>query len=260
VGIDQPIGSLVRFRGTFSRQAGYNLFRSRNANEPVDGIRPDPSVRNITQLESTARSSNKSLQTELSISYPPRRFSALVNYAYGKAMNETDGVFSLPPDSFDVAGEWGPSPTDVRHRVNVGVNSDLIGGFRVGANYRAQSAAPYNITSGMDPNGDGVYNERPTGVTRNSARGAGLQNLDLALTWRLSLGQHQSPDGGRAGRSAPAPRDADLFRFELFARATNVLNLVNPQNFSGVLTSPFFGLPTGAAGARRVVVGTRVWF
>ena len=40
----------------------------------------------------------------------------------------------------------------------------------------------------------------------------------------------------------------------------NVLNLVNPLNFSGVLTSPFFGLPTSASNARRVVVGTRVWF
>jgi hypothetical protein len=27
-----------------------------------------------------------------------------------------------------------------------------------------------------------------------------------------------------------------------------------------VLTSPFFGRPTSAAAARRIVVGTRVWF
>jgi hypothetical protein len=275
VGVDQPIGKLFRFRGTFSRQTGHNLFRSRNANVPVDGVRPDPSVRNITELESTARSLNQSLQTELSVAYPPRRFSAHVNYAFGKVMSESDGPFSLPPDSFDLTGEWGPSRGDVRHRVNASVNSDLPGRFRASASFRAQSASAYNVTTGTDANGDGVNNERPAGVTRNSARGAGTKNLDLTVTWGLSIGRRravETPRGGgdqsaaagqrRAGSNArPAPaRGADLFRFEVYARTTNVLNLVNLQNFSGVLTSPFFGLPTSAGPARRVVVGTRVWF
>ena len=103
-------------------------------------------------------------------------------------MGETDGVFSLPPDSVDVTGEWGPTRGDARHRVNASLNSDLPGRFRVSANFRAQSALPYNITTGTDANGDGVHNERPAGVTRNSGRGAGTQNLDLTLTWRLDLG------------------------------------------------------------------------
>ena len=117
-GVDQPIGKFFRFRGTVSRQTGDNLFRSRNANAPVDGVRPDPSVLNITELESTARSLNQSVQAELLVSYPPRRLSAIVSYAYGKAMGETDGVFSLPPDSVDLTGEWGPTRGDARHRVN----------------------------------------------------------------------------------------------------------------------------------------------
>ena len=126
--------------------------------------------------------------------------------------------------------------------------------------YRALSGPPYNITTGTDLNGDGVYNERPDGVSRNSGRGTGTQNLDLTLTWRLSIGQHRSQERLRGGSPSPVSRDADLFRFELFARTTNLLNLVNPQNFSGVLTSPFFGLPTSASAARRIAVGTRVWF
>ena len=194
VGVDQQIGQFFRVRATFSRQAGDHLFRSRNANAPVDGVRPDPSVGNVTELENTAQSLNQSIQTELSISYPPRRFSTLVNYAFGEAMNDTDGVFSLPPDSFDLTGEWGPSRADVRHRVNVGLNSDLIGGLRVAANFRAQSASPYNITTGTDLNGDGVYNDRPPGVPRNSGRGGPTTNLDLTLTWRLSLGQRRPVD------------------------------------------------------------------
>jgi len=39
-----------------------------------------------------------------------------------------------------------------------------------------------------------------------------------------------------------------------------VLNLVNAQNFSGVATSPFFGLATSAAAPRRLVLGMRAFF
>lgn len=273
-GVDQPVGNLFRFRGTLAHQTGHNLFRSRNANAPANGIRPDPSVLNITELETTARSLNDSFQTDLTFSHPPSRLSASVNYVLGRAMSDTDGAFSLPPNSFDLAGEWGPARSDVRHGAEASLNSDLPGRIRVGAKFRAQSAPAYNITTGADPNGDGVYNERPDGVTRNSGRGASTKNLDLTLTWRLSLGQREAVEaprgdgqklpgnrgGGWSGRTPTVARDNDIFRFEVFARASNVLNVVNLQNFSGVLTSPFFGMPTSAATARRVVVGTRVWF
>jgi hypothetical protein len=113
-------------------------------------------------------------------------------------------------------------------------------------------------------------------VGRNSARGAATKNLDLTLTWGASIGQRKTdtrpgaparPGAGAPGRppqgrpgNVQSSRNNDLFRFEIYARASNVLNLVNPQNFSGVQTSPFFGLPTSASAARRIVVGSRVWF
>jgi hypothetical protein len=264
LGVDQPIGRFFRFRGTVSRETGHNILRSRNANAPVDGVRPDPSVLNITELESTARSLNESIRTELAINYPPSRLSANVVYAFRRALDEADGPFSLPPDNLDLTAEWGPARGDVRHGVNAGVNSDLPGQFRISANFRAQSALPYNITTGADANGDGVHNERPAGVTRNSGRGAGTKNLDLTLTWRLDIGRRQPLDlsSTSAIQKPPAPvrRDDYVFRLELFAQGYNVLNVVNPQNFSGVLTSPFFGQPTSAGAARRVVLGTRIWF
>ena len=191
VGFDQPIGVHLRLRTTFSHQRGYNLFRSRDANAPVDGVRADPSFRTITELESTARSLQKSLQTELAVTYPSRRLSANISYTLGEMMNDTDGPFSLPPDSFNLAGEWGPARGDVRHRVNVSVNSDLPAHLRVNANFRAQSAVAYSIITGLDANGDGVYTERPLGVPRNSGRGQETKNLDLTVTWGLNVGQRR---------------------------------------------------------------------
>jgi hypothetical protein len=78
------------------------------------------------------------------------------------------------------------------------------------------------------------------------------------VTWRIGLSANQSASAAASvGQNTGGD---DPFRIELFARATNALNLVNPQSYSGVLTSPFFGLPTSAASARRVTLGTRVWF
>jgi hypothetical protein len=47
---------------------------------------------------------------------------------------------------------------------------------------------------------------------------------------------------------------------EFYARATNLLNSVNRRGFSGVASSPFFGLPTSAQAARRLELGTRIQF
>jgi hypothetical protein len=270
IGVNHTFAQWARLRTTYTRQIGRNLFRSRDLNAPVDGVRPDPTLRNLTLLESTARSEGQSLEVDMSLSYRPRRLTANIGYTLGEAFNETDGALSLPPNSFDLAHEWGPSRQDIRHRVFASMNTQVAAGFRVNMNLRAQSAAPYNITTGLDQNGDGQTNERPAGVGRNAGRGAATANLDMGIVWERSVGQRTSVNtqrgpggrgGGRGGNQGGGNnRDNGLFRVEIFARATNVLNLVNPQNFSGVLTSPFFGRATSAAAARRLMVGMRAHF
>ena len=151
----------------------------------------------------------------------------------------------------------------MRHRFDASVNSDIWRGLRANANVRVQSAPPYTITTGLDGNGDGVNNERPGAVGRNSARGASTRNLDLTLTWGFGVGERAvPPPRGRVATPLPtAPnRKTPLVRFELFAQANNVFNLVNPQSFSGVQTSPFYGRPTSAGAARRISLGSRVFF
>jgi hypothetical protein len=142
------------------------------------------------------------------------------------------------------------------------MNTDVKAGFRLNMNVRAQSAAPYNITTGLDANRDGQTNERQAGVVRNSGRGAPTTNVDMGIVWARSVGQRVALNaqrgGGGAGGANRTPEG--VFRFEIFARASNVLNLVNAQNFSGVITSPFFGLATSAAAPRRLVLGMRAFF
>ena len=142
----------------------------------------------------------------------------------------------------------------------------------------ASSAAPYTITTGRDDNGDGVSNDRPAGVGRNSARGASRYDLNTRLTRAFGFGgQRGRASGGggqqigrggaarrRAGRwpgpwwEATAPTSASASSST--SRRSNVLNRTNYVNFSGNLQSPFFGLPTSAAQARRIEVGMQFRF
>jgi hypothetical protein len=50
------------------------------------------------------------------------------------------------------------------------------------------------------------------------------------------------------------------FTLEFYVQGFNILNRTNFVNFSGNLLSPFFGLPTSAAQARRVEVGMQFRF
>ena len=278
VGLDQPLTSWARLRTTYARRTGHDLFRSRDVNAPVNGLRPDLALGSITQVESTGRSLNQPLETRLSVTYQPRRLTGSVAYTLGETMDDYDGALNLPPDSSNLLAEWGPSRQDIRHRFQGSMNTNLWAGFRFDANLRAQSAAPYTITTGLDANRDGESNERPAGLGRNTGRGASNTNLDVTLTWGrgLSRGAGAEParslqGGGPQGRGGGGGQNqgqgqrggrgaANTPRLEIFARATNVLNAVNPQRFSGVLTSPFFGLPTSAAAARRVNAGIRLMF
>src|SRR5687767_10422632 len=198
-GVDRTLTSWARLRATYSHQIGRNLFRSRDLNAPINGVRPDPALRNVTQLESTARSRNETLEVNLMLNYRPRRFSANVGYTLGESLNDSDGALSLPPNSFDLSQEWGPSRQDVRHRIFASMNTDVKAGFRLNMHVRAQSAAPYNITTGLDENRDGQTNERPLGVGRNAARGEPTTNVDMGIVWERSIGQRARLTAQRGG-------------------------------------------------------------
>jgi hypothetical protein len=96
----------------------------------------------------------------------------------------------------DPNAEWGPSFQDIRHRANAMINVPVMFGMRASVNTNAQSAAPYNITTGRDDNLDGVVNDRPAGVTRNSARGASRWDMSLRLSRNFGFGGARNVDSG----------------------------------------------------------------
>src|SRR6185369_16435319 len=101
------------------------------------------------------------------------------------------------------------------------------------------SGAPYNITTGLDDNHDGTFNDRPPGVTRNSARGAGFFQLDARVVKPFPFGRT---------------------RLEFSAEAFNLTNHANWSGYAGNLNSPTFGRPTTSGIGRQIQLGAHLKF
>jgi hypothetical protein len=281
LGIERPLTATLNVQASYMFMRGRNQMRSRNVNAPdANGVRPEPGIGTVTQIESTGRSASDRLNLNLNYRAPERRIFVNVNYTVASVRNMGDNPLSLPANSLDPDAEWGPASQDIRHRMNAMVNFPLWRGVRANVNTNVSSAAPYTITTGRDDNADGVSNDRPAGVGRNSERGAGRWELNTRLSRNFGFGgarggQQQAgpqvgggPGGGPGGRPGGGPGggpgfggDANQrFNVEFYAQGFNVLNRTNFVNFSGNRQSPFFGHPTSAAQARRVEVGMQFRF
>ena len=191
-------------------------------------------------------------------------------YVYSRNISDTNGALNLPADNFNLRSERGPAPNDMRHYFNAMINRKIYKGLTLGASFNANSALPYNITTGFDDNGDTVSNDRPAGVGRNSARGKGRWDVSARLGWSFGFGGVREPSGmggpvvirmgGEGGMSSMPGMSNQRFRIEFYAQAFNLFNHTNLTNFTGVQTSPFYGLPTAALPGRRVEFGTRFNF
>jgi len=273
-GVQRQFGKFSQFFANYFYQRGLHQLRGHNINAPLAGLeRPDPTAGNINQIETTANSATHGLMLNLNTGNPMKGFMLGASYFLSKSVSESDGPLSLPANNFDLRVERGPSPDDVRHRLFVLLNTNLMAGFKLGAMFRASSAPPFNITTGFDNNHDSVSNDRPAGVGRNSARGDAQWDVSTRLSWGFGFGKPREPGGGgpRMVRIRGDSSDAlsqvpsmgggnQRYRMEFYAQAYNLFNHVNLVNFAGVETSPFFGRATAAQPGRRMESGMRFSF
>jgi hypothetical protein len=279
LGLTQQLAPMVNLNVTYTRQHGFDRFRGRNINAPLaDGSRPDPGFGTITQVESTARMRSDTLNIGINMNVPQRRLFLFANYAYMRQENDADGPFSLPADSYDLAREWGRAPGVPRHVASAVFNTPLPGNFRLGLTTTFASGVPFNITTGRDDNGDTIFTDRPAGVPRNSGVTAATWDVGGRFGYTFGFGERSgdggsgtpvvivqrvggpADPGGLLGALGGGGADNKRLRIELFVAASNLLNRVNRIGYSGVMTSPFFGRPTGAQPGRRIDLGLRVGF
>ena len=276
VNITQQLPGGLRLSVSYSMSYGHRQQRTRNVNAPwpgtplpdailalprdarqeiVDRMRPFyPIVGNIRQIESTGSSAGRRFRVRVQ---RRRRLDVLgvglsgsLNYSYRSG--EDDNDFNNP-----WVPEWGLARRE--HRVEsqfrirlpreVGVTQPFLkalahatwAGTTLNFNLRSDAGRPYSIRSGRDLNGDQSSRDRPPGVPRNSETGPGRVNLDMTFT-----------------KEVRAPETDRLVRFQ--ARFYNVLNTSQIRGYSGVLSSPLFGRPTGFQRGRTVRLSMEVDF
>jgi Carboxypeptidase regulatory-like domain len=189
-------------------------------------------------------------------------------YNLGRNYDNTEGAFVIPP-SLNPYDEWGPSAFDRRHNAHLAMTSTALRNFSARLGFTGASAPPLTIRTGFDDNGDLVFNDRPLGVGRNSARTRPTYNSSASFGYSFTLGKKQVTSGGGVqimGSPAglvvnpTAAQTMPRYRLNVSVNIQNLLNQPVYSGFSGIMTSPFFLKPTSASGVRRVTVSTNVSF
>jgi hypothetical protein len=287
---------------TYSYLRGSRLARGLNLNAPIDGVRPDPALADVIEVVSDAASRQHQLQLDASVNpgallpvlNGPRiswkRITVFANYTLASLQNNTDGPFSVPPTG-NLATEWGPAgggtapgasglsvpgvfvlggataATDIRSRLNLAINNQVIRNVLLSLNLNTSTAPPYTLLTGRDDNGDGIFNDRPPGVGRNTLRASGQATLGMMAGYLFSFGR-RAPlppgigifGGGGAIQVRSIDQGTARYRLQVFVQAQNLTNEKNYLGYSGTLTSPFFGRPTAVSGMRKIDAGMSLSF
>ena len=152
-----------------------HLLRTRNVNAPICAVgancfgtpRPNPALGNIYEYESSGVLN----QQQIIFNFRTLISNKLIlfgNYRLGFAKSDTDGAGSFPAYTYDLSGEYGNSSLDVRHNLFIGGSITMPWKIRVSPFIIASSGRPFNITTGVDPNGDTLNLERPTFAQLNA--------------------------------------------------------------------------------------------
>jgi hypothetical protein len=247
LGIERQLAKKTVLAINYVGTLGSHQFRSRDGNAPLPpdfAGRPDPHVNVLRFIESAGRLEGNALEVTFTGDLGPK-ITGLVQYSLGKTLSDTGGLNWFPADSFNPRGEWGRADTDRRQQFNLLATGKFHRWLNFGASVSLLSRIPFNVTTGDDGNRDGLANDRPASVTRNTGKGPGAAVIDLR--WFREL------------RLKPSAKDKSPL-VTLSVDAFNLLNHVNFQNYLGALSSPFFGQATGSQPARRLQLGLRFQF
>jgi len=273
LGAEWAVGRHQSIEANAVRVLGYHIPLLRDLN-PVVGtdaqgipVHRDPTVGSIAAIVTEGRSWYSGL--DLAWRWRNGKTWYSTSYTLSKALDlgpdPLKGGISLPPNSDDLAAEKGRSDADRRHRFVVSGQAVLPWwDLRASGVIQVASGAPFNVTTGRDENLDGLTNDRPQGVGRNTGAATDLGpvnalrlveglprvtslreptffQVDLRISKPFGLG------GERGG--------------ETFLQVFNLLDRFNGGPIEGRATSQDFGKAIGQVSpARTLELGLKLDF
>lgn len=268
---------------TLSATYIYELYRqqlrSRNINAPLPGtynpanpasaVRPFPGVGNIFVFESGGVGTDNTLFINLR-SQVHKRVNIFALFALSRETSDTEGPYEFPANSYDLSEEYSQVSYDAHTFGNVGATINAPWwGLVLSPFVRASSPTYFNIFTGIDANGDTIFNDRPAFATdlnrssvvvtrygtfdlnplpgqkiipRNFGKNSSifLANLRISKTLRFnSLFGGSEKVATKPGAAAPEKRYSMTFSII----GQNIFNRANFAPNVGNLSSPNFGRP-----------------
>ncbi len=238
-GIERQLPAKTRLTFYYIASRSLHQLRTRNINAPVcasatncvGAVRPFPTLGNISEYESSGTINANRFNVSVSTSIGTK-VTLSANYGLGFSNGDSDGAGSSPAYAYNFAGEYGRSSFDVRHSFTVFGNINLPWGVSLNPFIIATTGRPFNITRGVDTNGDGVFNERPTYgelkakctslsltnsfcdigandpnaiLARNYAEGPGSFSVNLRIGKTFGFGKTKGQTAGNGGSGQGGP-------------------------------------------------------
>ena len=175
ISIERQVTKAATVSVTYLNSRGEHQLYIRNSNAPfvAGGARPNASEGNIYQYDSGGifRENQVIANARMMLG---RKFSLFGFYTLSYANSNVaagggSGFFgggntssaSFLSNSYDPTADYGRAAFDVRHRAFIMGSFGLPHGFSLSPFVVISSGSPYNITTGQDNNGDGIFNDRP---------------------------------------------------------------------------------------------------
>ena len=269
LGVEHEFPKHWHAQANFYLVHGWDLLRSRDINAPLDGTPTGPRLieanTNLYQFQQTGRIGGNVLFAGLD-QHSLKHLQIFAGYIRMDLRGDADAATEFPQNSNSDAGEIARPVWESTHHLIAFANYSLPKGVNLSMQFDSASGVPYDITTGFDNNGDGVFNDRPVFSTAASTVNYATQFGNLSptgtgpllgrdagtLPWNIHLDMNLS-------RSFSLPHRAGKEGQVLAAniRSTNLLNHTNVTAVGGVLGSPLFGQPYLADPGRRVEAGLR---
>ena len=239
IGVERQVTAKSTASAVYIGNRGIDLFRSIDANAPAliggNYATPNPALGQDRQMQSEGYLKGNALELTFR-GKPSKYFTGQIQYTLSRTYNNTSGITFFPANSYDASADWGRSDNDRLHKFDLLASTQPTRFFIVGAALSLYSGKPVNITTGADDNHDGIINDRPAGVARNTMPGPGTINLDLNLSHDFPLSKKK--------------KEGKVLSVAL--NSFNVLNHPNFLTYIGTISSPLFGQPVAAQPPRRM--------
>lgn len=303
VNFERQLPAKFTFFAVAFNYRGKHLLRVRNINAPLPGtydpenpnnsIRPFGNIGDIHYYESSANFNDYrvfgGLRRQMS-----KGFSLFANFGGGRGKSDTDCIFGsigscFPADTYDLNDEYSrvsfiPSGnfffggTFIVPKMKINLNPFIV----------YSTGRPFNIVTGRDTNGDGLFTERPAFATaqtdpenlkqtrfgdfdlapapgqelipRNYGMGPGFFAVNIGISRAFQFGNMPSspanagpakPANAAPANAAPANSPSPEKRYTL-TFSVNIQNLLNNTNLSnpiGNLSSDRFGESFSTSGS-----------